>query len=160
MCCTAAEELRVLTLKGTSVANEGRQHTAHMLRSAVRRVASQFRRSPQQIDLRTLSRSARPSKNLGFIGLCGVQQRLLLADPLLLLRTFSSTVESRNGLDALGAYKRKAKILLEPSRFDGATTFEQAFGRQVIAWLLPADTTFLPSLQAHRELARSCGRRK
>ena len=99
------------------------QDTPEMLRFAVRRVAVQFRRSHKKIEPE--SRIGWQSKIHGFMGSCLKQQPLLL-------RTFSSIVESYN--EILGTRKKKLKKLLEPSRFDNAITFEQAFGRKVICW--------------------------
>jgi hypothetical protein len=50
----------------------------------------------------------------------------------LLYRSFTSIIESRS--EALDhGHDRKVKKLLEPSLFDNAVTFEQAFGENVIA---------------------------
>lgn len=94
-----------------------------MLRFAVRRVALQFRHSHKKIEPE--SRIGWQIKNKVFIGLYLRQQPLLL-------RTFSSIAESYN--EILGTRKKKCKKLLEPSHFDNAITFEQAFGRKVICW--------------------------
>jgi hypothetical protein len=61
--------------------------------------------------------------------------RTLITSPIF-HRALSSFIESSN--DALdNSFKRKSKKLLEPSHFDSVVTFEEAFGRKVVAQFLP-----------------------
>jgi hypothetical protein len=69
------------------------------------------------------------TKQLGFDGSHTLSNRPIFH------REFSSFIESNNhALDH--SQKRKWKRLLEPSHFDSAVTFEEAFGRKVVAQFL------------------------
>ena len=104
-----------------------------MLRFDFCRASFQIRLFPQCTG--AFSRIHFQSKQHGFIGPSNLNQRPTF------LRTISSFKESK--ADMLDdSYTRKWKKLLEPSHFDGAVTFEEAFGRKVDAQI------FLISLKA------------
>jgi hypothetical protein len=95
-----------------------------MLRFEAFRVAFHFRLVPQRIE--AVCRFQWPFKRHILNYAYTMYQRPLL------LRTFTSIIDSRS--DALeNGSSRKMKKLLEPSLFDSAVTFEEAFGENVIA---------------------------
>ena len=105
-----------------------------MLRFDFCRASFQIRLFPQCTG--AFSRIHFQSKQHGFIGPSNLNQRPTF------LRTISSFKESK--ADMLDdSYTRKWKKLLEPSHFDGAVTFEEAFGRKVHAQIFIPCVSFL-----------------
>jgi hypothetical protein len=93
-----------------------------MLQSSACRVVLQFKLFSRSV---AISRFLLPTKKSFLTEPIAWNQRTLL-------RFFSSINQSRE--DSLDQNrKRKTKKLLEPSNFDTAVTFEEAFGQQVMS---------------------------